>query len=259
LSFGVAPHSIRAVPLQDVRRIAEWARERVLPIHMHVAEQVAENAVCVSEYGLTPVALFAREKILGEDFTGVHSIHIDAQEAQQIADAGATICSCPTTERNLGDGVLAADSAMSMGIRIALGSDSQAQIAPLEDARELEYHLRLEQQKRTILDGIDDIDLPTRLLECATQNGARSLGVHAGELRPGACADFFTVDLNDLSISGHSAEDLLALIVFSLERTAVRDVVVQGDDVLRDGVHTHYEDVVSRYGELHRRVWAEAL
>lgn len=257
LSFGVAPHSIRAVPLEDVRRIAEWARERGLPIHMHVAEQVAENAACLAEYGLTPVALFARERILGEDFTGVHSIHMDAQEARQIADAGATICSCPTTERNLGDGILAADSAMTLGIRIALGSDSQAQIAPLEDARELEYHLRLEQQKRTILDGINNVDLPSRLFACATRNGARSLGVHAGELRQGACADFFTVDLKDLSISGHSAEDLLALIVFSMERTAICDVVVQGEWVLRDGVHAHYEEIVSRYAELHQRVWAK--
>jgi formimidoylglutamate deiminase len=259
LSFGVAPHSIRAVPLQEVGRIAEWARERGLPIHMHVAEQMAENAACVAEYGLTPVAIFARERILGEDFTGVHSIHMDAQEARRIADAGATICACPTTERNLGDGILAADSAMSMGIPIALGSDSQAQIAPLEDARELEYHLRLEQQKRTILDGIEGIDLPSRLFDCATRNGARSLGVNAGELRKGACADCFTVDLKDLSISGHSAADLLPLIVFSMERTAIRDVMVQGKWVIRDGIHAHCKEIVSRYEQLHQRVWAERL
>jgi formimidoylglutamate deiminase len=258
VSFGVAPHSIRAVPLADLNEIAAWGRERRLPIHMHVAEQVAENKACMDEYGATPVALLGKEGILGSDFTGVHSIHMDSREAQGIADAGSTICSCPTTERNLGDGIIAADVAMKMGIHFALGSDSQAQISPLEDARELEYHLRLAQQQRSILDQISGRSIASRLFDCATLNGARSLGVNAGELRPGAVADFFTVGLNDLSICGHSPGDLLSTIVFSLERTAVRDVAVQGRLIVCDGVHPHHDEVTSRYTELHKRVWRGA-
>ncbi len=202
--FGVAPHSVRAVPLADLRKIAAWGRENRLPLHMHVAEQVAENAACLREYGGTPVQLLSREKLLGPDFTAVHAIHISADEIAMLAEANATICSCPTTERNLGDGIIAADHVMAAGIRIAFGSDSQAQIDPLEDARELDYHLRLERQERAILDPIAAQTLASRLFDCAPVHGARALALPGGALPPGSFADFFTVDLNDVSIAGRS-------------------------------------------------------
>ncbi|MGB0122902.1 MAG: formimidoylglutamate deiminase [Silvibacterium sp.] len=253
--FGVAPHSIRAVPLADLREIAAWSRTSSVPFHMHVSEQVAENAACVREYGLTPVELLNREQILGPDFTAVHAIHITPAEINMLAGAEATICSCPTTERNLGDGIFPADRVMAAGIRIALGSDSQAQIDPLEDARQLDYHLRLQQQERAILDQIAATPLAKNLFECATIHGGRSLAVPAGELKPGTCADFFTVDLNDIAIAGHSADDLLPIIVFSLNRSAIRDVVVNGKIVIQDQKHKHQDEIISRYKEVHRKTW----
>jgi formimidoylglutamate deiminase len=256
--LGVAPHSIRAVPLDDVRAIAAWARERKLPLHMHMAEQVAENEACLREYGATPVALLGKAGLLGPDWTAVHAIHIDAEETAMLADAGATICSCPTTERNLGDGIIAADQVMRSGMRVALGSDSQAQIEPLEDARELDYHLRLAQQQRAILDQIGEQGLAARLFDCATVNGARALAVPSGELTADSFADFFTVDLGDVSIAGHSADDLLPLIVFGMNRTAIRDVAVNGKLIVRDGKHTLQEEIVSRYGEVHAKVWRDS-
>jgi formimidoylglutamate deiminase len=256
--FGVAPHSIRAVPLRELHAIAEWTRANKLPLHMHVAEQVAENAACVREYGATPVALLAKEGILGADFTAVHGVHVTPEEIAKLAKAGATVCSCPTTERNLGDGFVPADAMMAAGIRFALGSDSQAQIDPLEDARELEYHLRLQQQKRAILDQVGGKPLAGRLFECATIHGASSLQVESGQLKPGALADFFTVDLKDVSIAGNSADDLLSMIVFSLNRSAIRDVVVNGRFILRDQRHEQYEEIVSRYSELHTKIWSDA-
>jgi formimidoylglutamate deiminase len=256
VSVGVAPHSLRAVPLRDLKEIAAWTRARKLPLHMHVAEQIAENEACLREYGLTPVALLGREGLLGPDFTAVHAIHIGPEEIGLLARSGATVCSCPTTERNLGDGFIVADQVMRAGIGIALGSDSQAQIDPLEDARELEYHLRLDRKQRAILDQIGEQTLASHLFDCATVNGARSLGVNAGILSLGSSADFFTVDLDDLSIAGHSEEDLLPLAVFSLNRTAIRDVVVNGRLVVRDGRHPLQEEIVSRYKELHRKVWS---
>jgi formimidoylglutamate deiminase len=252
---GVAPHSLRAVPLLELKEIAAWTRARKLPLHMHVAEQIAENEACLREYGLTPVALLGREGLLGPDFTAVHAIHISAEEIGLLARSGATVCSCPTTERNLGDGVIAADQVMREGIGIALGSDSQAQIDPLEDARELEYHLRLDRRQRAILDQIGEQTLAARLFECATVNGACSLGVNTGDLSAGSLADFFTVDLDDLSIAGHSGVDLLPLVVFSLDRTAIRDVVVNGRWVVRDGRHPLQEEIVSRYKDLHGKLW----
>jgi formimidoylglutamate deiminase len=222
---------------------------------MHVAEQIAENEACLREYGLTPVALLSREGLLGPDFTAVHAIHISPEEIGLLAPSGGTVCACPTTERNLGDGVIVADQVMREGIAIALGSDSQAQIDPLEDARELEYHMRLDRQQRAILDQIGEQTLALRLFDCATVNGARSLGVNAGVLSPGSFADFFTVDLDDVSIAGHSEGDLLPLAVFSLNRTAIRDVVVNGRFVVRDGRHPLQEEILSRYQELHRKLW----
>jgi formimidoylglutamate deiminase len=255
--FGVAPHSIRAVPLPDLKEIAVWARARRLPLHMHVAEQVAENTACLREYGHTPVDLFNRERILGPDFTAVHAIHINSDEIAMLADADSIICSCPTTERNLGDGILAADNVMAAGIRVALGSDSQAQIDPLEDARELDYHLRLEQQQRAILDQIAAKPLASWLFDCATVHGAQALALPGGDLTAGSLADFFTVDLHDVSVSGHSAEDLLPILVFSLNRSAIRDVVVNGRFILRDQQHIHQNEIVSRYKDVHRKVWQD--
>jgi len=212
---------------------------------------------CQREYGLTPVALFEREKLLGPDFTAVHAIHISMQEMDQFAASGGTVCSCPTTERNLGDGVLAADELALRGIRIALGSDSQAQIDPLEDARELDYHLRLAREQRAILDQIGNQELATRLFECATVNGARSLMIPGGDLEAGSPADFFTVQLSDPCVAGNSPNDLLSPIVFSLNRSAICDVAARGRLIVRDREHTDQREIISRYEDICRKVWPE--
>ena len=257
IHFGVAPHSIRAVPLGELHEITTWARGNRLPVHMHVAEQVAENAACVREHGLTPVALLAREKILGADFTAVHGVHVTAEEIAMLARMETTICSCPTTERNLGDGFVRADEMLAAGIRFALGSDSQTQIDPLEDAREVEYHLRLMHQKRAILDQVGGKTLAAHLFDSATVNGACALAVPVGKLTPGRLADFITIDLDDSSIAGNSADDLLSTLVFSMSRAAIRDVVVGGRFILRDQQHTRHAEIISRYKEVHDAIWSE--
>jgi formimidoylglutamate deiminase len=256
--FGVAPHSIRAVPLPELRQIVSWARTNSLPIHMHVAEQVGENVECRREYGHTPVELLARESLLGDDFVAIHAIHLTPQERTAFANARALVCSCPTTERNLGDGIVQVDELMKLGVRHVLGSDSQAQIDPLEDARELDYHLRLAQQQRAVLDQIDDRPRPiaARLFDCATVHGAQALGVKSGSLRPGEHADMISFDLEDISIAGHTPETLLPLLVFGANRSAIRDVVVNGKVILSDGHHPLEEEIVSRYQGVYRKVWS---
>jgi formimidoylglutamate deiminase len=257
--IGVAPHSVRAVALADLEEIAAWANARRLPLHMHVAEQVAENAACVQEHGCTPVERLHRSGILSERFTAIHAIHVQAEEMAQMARAGVTICSCPTTERNLGDGILAADRVMAAGIRVALGSDSQAQIDPMEDARELDYHLRLRDQQRAVLDGIDEVPIAQRLFDCATRNGAKALAVPTGEFVKGQLADGFTVDLHEVSIAGASAESLLPMLVFSLSRSAVRDVMMGGRLRVSEGQHPLQAEIVAKYLEVHERVWGAPL
>lgn len=228
---GVAPHSVRAVPLDYLKRIVVFADERQLPVHMHVAEQPAEVAACIQEYGRSPVALLDTEGLLSERFTAVHAIHVTPKAVDALAHAGAGVCACPTTERNLGDGVVPVDLYFKANVPVSLGTDSQTQIDLLEDARELEYHLRLQKLERNVLapDGESGTSaLAKRLFACATVNGAKAIGFNGGTLEPGAPADFFTVDLNDLSIAGSAPENLLTNIVFSLSRTAIRDVVVNG-------------------------------
>jgi len=247
---GVAPHSVRGVPLAYLKTIVPFANERGLPVHMHVAEQPAEVSACIEEYGRSPVALLETEGLLSKHFTAVHAIHVTSKAIGALARAGAFVCACPATERNLGDGVVPVDSYFDAGVRVALGSDSQIQIDLLEDARELEYHLRLQQAARNILAPRDDASssaLARRLFDCTTINGATSIGFNGGKLEPGAPVDFFTVDLDDPSIAGAGQDDLLATIVFSLSRTAVRDVVVGGKQIVADGRHRDQEEIVRSF------------
>lgn len=255
VSVGVAPHSIRAVTLDYLQEIVAWAKDGEYPIHMHMAEQPAEIDACRREYGLSPIQLLRARNLLSERLTLVHAIHTTEEEVDALAEAKTTICSCPTTERNLGDGIIAADQAICKGVLFSFGSDSQAQIDPLEDARELEYHLRLLHKQRVILDQIHGMDLSARLFSYATEGGAASLRINAGTLQAGKAADFFTVDLNDLSLAGASAAELLPMVVFSLSRSAIRDVVVGGRMILRDGHHEAQQEIVTRYREVHEKIW----
>src|ERR1044072_7752531 len=205
---GVAPHSVRAVPLDYLKTIIGFANKRGLPVHMHVAEQTAEVSACIQEYGRSPVALLDTEALLSKRFTAVHAIHVTPKAIAAMARAGAIVCACPTTERNIGDGVVPVDAYFDAGVRVALGSDSQIQIDLLEDARELEYHLRLQKTDRNVLAPAADTTssaLARRLFECATINGAESIGFDGGRLEPGAPAEFFTAELDDLSFAGCAA------------------------------------------------------
>ncbi|MDQ3653254.1 MAG: formimidoylglutamate deiminase [Acidobacteriota bacterium] len=279
---GVAPHSVRAVPLDFLREVGAFADERQLPFHMHVAEQPAEVSACVAEHGRAPIALLADKGLLNARFTGVHAIHVTSGEISALSAARARICACPTTERNLGDGIIPADRFFAANVPIALGTDSHTQIDLLEDARELEYHLRLQKLERNILaspiepnisssDGDDDSNddekraaetmsisaLAARLFDCATIHGAASIGAPGGELTVGHPADFFTVSLDDSSIAGASRDDLLATILFSLARTAVRDVVVGGHIIIDDTRHHQSSEIVERFAALQQRVWGK--
>ena len=281
--LGVAPHSVRAAPLDYVREVCAYARAQALPVHMHVAEQPAEVEACRAEHGRAPVELLAGEGLLDGRFTAVHAVHVGAGEARSLARARAHVCACPTTERNLGDGVVPADLFFNAGARVALGTDSHAQIDLLEDAREMELNLRLAKLSRAVLApeqdaaaGADGEDagagtsraggnsdqqpsqissLAARLFDCATAHGASSIGAHSGALEAGRAADFFTVALDDPSIAGAGADDLLACVVFSLARAAVREVCVGGRLVVEDGRHPAQGEIVARFTALQRRLW----
>ncbi|HEX7296221.1 MAG TPA: formimidoylglutamate deiminase [Pyrinomonadaceae bacterium] len=256
--IGVAPHSVRAVPVDYLKEVGEFAAQHSLQIHMHVAEQPAEVSACIEEHGRSPVALLETEGLLSDRFTAVHAIHVSSKAIGTFAKTAAMVCACPTTERNLGDGVVPVDGYFQHGVPISLGTDSQIQIDLLEDARELEYHLRLQRTERNVLAPADNDErsaLARRLFDCATVSGARSLGFNGGNLVAGAPADFFTVALDDPSIAGSSTSDLLPCLIFSGTRAAIKDVVVAGKRLVQDGEHRGQQEIVLPFVQLQEKLW----
>jgi formimidoylglutamate deiminase len=257
VTVGAAPHSTRAVPMEAFAEIAEYAAGKGLPLHTHLSEQTAENEACVAEYGQTPAEVLAGRGLLTPQTTLVHAIHMTAAEFEHVARMGTAICSCPTTERNLGDGIFPADVAARLGIAVAFGTDSQAQVDILEDARQQEYHLRLERRERGILDGIGGEDMAARLWRSATAEGYGVLGLKGGSLDVGQPADFFTFDVNDLGVLGVDRASLASQAVFALGRAAVRDVAVQGRVVIEEGRHAQDEAIRSRFRAVEGRFAAQ--
>jgi formimidoylglutamate deiminase len=241
IAIGISPHSIRALPLAYLLEIVSYARRNKLPVHMHVAEQPAEIEACLAEHRLRPVELLAEHGVLDSSFTAIHAIHITDQEIEMLAAAKAKVCACPTTERNLGDGVVPAGRLGNAGVEISLGSDSNVQIDLLEDARSLEYDLRMAKLERAIL-------RPEALMTSLTRAGQLALGLLD---QPN---DYFTLDLRDPSIAGADPESLLPTILFSANRAAVRDVSVNGQRVIENGRHPLQDEIVREFHSVCRRL-----
>jgi formimidoylglutamate deiminase len=230
VTVGAAPHSVRACPAEWIRDIAEEAFRRGWVLHLHVSEQPKEVEQCRAEHGATPPLLLERLGALTDRTTCVHGVHLVHEDIAAIGRAQATVCACPTTERNLGDGVVRTDRLLAAGARLCVGSDSEVQLSPLEDARQLEYGLRLVELQRAVLDpeqaGVGG--LGAKLYSIASEGGMRSIGLPGGGLRPKEPADFIVVDLDDPSIAGCNADDLMANVTFCMERTAILDTYVAG-------------------------------
>ncbi|RSL19186.1 formimidoylglutamate deiminase [Edaphobacter aggregans] len=257
VGFGLAPHSVRAVPREYLNEISAWAHAQGVPLHMHVAEQPAEINACVSEYGVTPFHFLDQLGLLTPDFTAIHAIHLQPGEIKRMARGKITVGACPTTERNLGDGILRADELIDEGVSIAFGTDSHTQTDPLENARELESNLRLLHLQRAVLDGRQGEPLPGLLFDFATRSGARSLHANTGSLELGKPADFFTIDLSDCSLAGSLPEELLTNMVFSMSRSAVCDVVVAGRVVIDQKRHAMQDEIIAAFHHVQQRLGTE--
>jgi formiminoglutamate deiminase len=149
--IGIAPHSVRAVPPEWLRDIAAFADRRKMPMHMHIAEQPAEVDQCKAETGKRPVELLADHGVLGSRFVAVHATHVDETETRLLAEAKARVCLCPTTERDLGDGLPDASALVRAGVELCVGIDSHVLTSPLEDLRGIELGERLRTGQRTVL------------------------------------------------------------------------------------------------------------
>lgn len=247
VTVGCAPHSVRAVPRAWLEQLAK--APRTAPFHMHVAEQPAELKACLAEHGQTPVAFLESLGLLDEHFTGVHAIHLSESEVQVLGRLRASVCACPSTERNLGDGIVRADELLGAGVNVCLGSDSQAHIDLFDEARQLEGHLRLLRLKRNVLDPGHGAPggLGARLLGLASQSGATSLGLGRYDLSPGAPADFIAVDTAHPTLVGLDGESLLAGLGLYTPPSAVRDVWVQGRHLVQGGRHPKSETALRSF------------
>lgn len=233
---AVTPHSVRAVPRPELERLVAHAQQRGWPLHLHISEQPKEVEESLQEYGCRPVELLEELGGLTPSTTLVHAIHLSQAEIASIGRAGCSIASCPTTERNLGDGIVPAEALLAAGARFTFGSDSQCQVAPFEDARQLEYHRRLQAQARALLFP-DDRQAGHGLMEMLTSNGWRSLGGEGGRLSAGQPADLVAVDLEHLSLLGWSQKSLALDLLFSAPPEVVTDVWIAGVEVVCDRYH----------------------
>jgi formiminoglutamate deiminase len=229
--LGAAIHSVRAVPQDSLATVAKWATAHNAPLHAHVSEQPAENDQCLAATGLTPTELFHREGALGASFTAVHATHLSPNDVELYANTGSSVCICPTTERDLADGIGLTSAFRSARIPMTIGSDSHAIVDPFEEIRAIEMNQRL----ATLTRGNHQ---PGELLTAATSAGAKSLGwSDAGSLAVGALADFVTVSLDSPRLAGTDPTQSVASVVFAASAADVKNVVVGGRLIVSDGVH----------------------
>ena len=256
-SMGLAPHSVRAVPREWLKPLAEWARINSVPVHMHVSEQVAEVEACAAAYGMRPIELLATEGLLDARVTAIHATHTSTHEVALLARARAFVCACPGTERDLGDGFLPATSLHQAGVRVAIGTDSQTIIDPLEEIRLIEYHERLRRMERVLIsnDAKERSHVAPTLLRMGSAHGAAALQVQAGAIEAGRAADLIALDLNDLSIAGHTADTLDAMLALSAQPGVVRDVWVAGRQVIADRRHNDTPSIMQKFKKVSTRLW----
>ncbi|MCW2981144.1 MAG: Formiminoglutamic iminohydrolase [Solirubrobacterales bacterium] len=240
--IGAAIHSVRAVAPEEAAVVAAWAREREVPLHAHVSEQPDENAASIAAYGRTPTEVLAEAGALGERFTAVHVTHPSERDRELLGAAGATACFCPTTERNLADGIGPASGLRAAGARLAVGSDSQAVIDLFEECRAIELDERLARLERGNQDA-------AALLTAATADVQRAIGwPEAGAIERGRLADLVNLSGDGVRLAGITPETAAPSIVFAAAAADVTNVIVGGEFVVRDGAHVTL-DVASELNE----------
>ncbi|MGW2616395.1 formimidoylglutamate deiminase [Streptomyces sp. NPDC001500] len=235
--IGAAIHSVRAVPADQLETVARWAEERRAPLHVHLSEQTAENDACREAHGCTPTQLLALHGVLGPRTTGVHNTHLTAEDVSLIGGSGTGTCMCPTTERDLADGIGPAVALQNEGSPLCLGSDSHAVVDLLEEARAMELDERLRTRTRGHWTA-------AALLRAASADGHAALGwQEAGAIEEGALADLTTIALDSVRTAGPLPRLGAETAVFAASAADVRHTVVGGRHVVRDGAHTLVPDV----------------
>jgi formimidoylglutamate deiminase len=222
VEIGVAAHSVRAVPRGWLEGLARYARDNRLALHVHADEQPGEIEACVEEHGMRPVELLAAAGFLGPRTTIVHATHANGRELDLMAEHGASVCACPTTEGNLGDGFLPAEKIMGHRIPLSIGSDSHVRIDPFEEVREIETNARRLSGRRNVLVPPGETSPAPWLLRAGWGREA---------LEVGAAADFVEIDLTHPAVADVTPDALPAALVFGAGSGVVVGTWVAGRKV----------------------------
>lgn len=226
-TIGIAPHSVRAVPLSDLRELAAAAAERGWVCHVHVEEQRKEIEEFRAAHEVNPLNWILDHLEVDERFTLIHGTHSDSEDMLRFVSRGGHVCVCPLTEGNLGDGINDPLAMSARGGRICIGTDSNIRIDMFEEVRWLEFVQRLRRENRGVLRESSG-ELASGLIDCATIHGAEALRVPAGRIEVGRWADFVAVDLTHRTVEGFTPESLPAHLIFGTGRDVVRKVCVGG-------------------------------
>jgi formiminoglutamate deiminase len=241
LRVAAGIHSVRAVDEAAMATVAAWASDRDAPLHLHLSEQPAENEACLATTGRTPAALASSAGVLGPRATAVHATHLTDEDVALLGATGTAVCLCPTTERDLADGIGPALALADAGSPLCLGSDSHAVVDLFEEARAVELDERLASGRR-------GNHRPADLLAAATGAGMAALGWDAGHLAPGQLADLVTVGLDSVRLAGARPPEAVDHLVFAATAADVTSVVASGRRVVADGRHLLVDDVPAALG-----------
>lgn len=233
---GAAVHSVRALAPDGIGAVAGWAAARGRPLHFHLAEQRREHEECVAATGRTPTEVLARAGALGPGACAVHATHLPTEDVLTLGRSSTAVCLCPTTERDLGDGIGPSAALAAAGSPMCLGSDSHAVVDLVEEARALEMDQRLLLERR-------GVHRTAELLRALTAGGRAALGWEAGGIEAGGLADLVVVGLDSPRLAGAGAGTALSTLVAAGGASDVDTLIVGGRTLVRGGRHVRIPDV----------------
>lgn len=247
-TVAIGAHSLRAVSEDSLRILASVAREKRIPMHLHIAEQSDEVDQCVNATGMRPVAWLLENFDVDERWCLVHATHMDAAEIEALAKTNAVVCICPTTEANLGDGIFPLQPFLQAGGRLAIGSDSQVSINPFEELRWLEYVQRLVNRSRNVI-ALNHEHVGYELFSRALVGGAQAVNQAPIGIAEGAPADLLALRSDDPVLAELEDHNLLDSLVFSGYRLSIDGVMTRGEWRVQNGNHVDQKATQARYSQ----------
>ena len=249
--LGLAPHSIRAVAAEDLGRAFQLAGDG--PVHMHLAEQIAEVDEVVAHYGARPVEWFVDNCEVGAKWCLIHCTQMQPHETDSLARSGAIAGLCPITESSLGDGIFDGNRWFDAGGKIAIGSDSNIRISLSEELRTLDYSQRLRDHSRAAM-ATQDLSTGRRLFEASTEGGAIAAGRKCGKIASGYYADLMALDANSVHLVGKVGDTILDSYIFAGDDRLITDVWSAGRHLVMQGKHQENEAITSRFKSIMREL-----